>query len=76
MASLDRGTWWYVTPAAERVAISHGRTVDGEPLAADHTVYTSLPAALELAVGIVHACLEVEPEFTQREMLKLWLRED
>lgn len=71
----ERGLWWHVRPAGGRVELSHGVTVNGRPESARAVVLTSLDSALELAVGIVHACLDIDSEQTQRRMLELWVRE-
>lgn len=75
MHEPDRGIWWFVEPRDERLAISHGPTLDGEPLAPAATILVSLPAALELAVGIVQAALVVDERATQALMLEAWVRE-
>jgi hypothetical protein len=75
MQNDSAGVWWHVEPHDGRVRISHGPLDDGavDPPAA--IILTSLPAALELAVGIVHACLDLDSEGTQARMLELWVRE-
>lgn len=75
MDDTERGLWWHVRPAGDRVELSHGPTVNGRPETAHAVVLTSLPAALDLAVGIVHACLEIDSEQTQVLMLELWFEE-
>lgn len=75
MEDDPQGVWWHVAPEDGRVRISHGRRlpfVDEPPGA---IVMVSLEAALELAVGIVHACLDIDSEGTQARMLALWVRE-
>lgn len=62
-------------PVGERVQIAHGPTVDDRQLRPTAMVLVSLPAALELAVGIVHAALTIDATETQARMLALWLDE-
>lgn len=75
MDDPERGVWWHTRPVAGRIEVSHGPTVDGTPEAPRAIVMVSLPAALELAVGLVHACLDIDSEATQARMLALWVRE-
>lgn len=75
MSGEDRGTWWHVRADGDRIRIAHGPTIDGEPRAARATVLVGLDAACELAVGIVHAALEVDAARAQAAMLALWVRE-
>lgn len=72
----DAGTWWYVTPRDGRILVNHGvRTVDGGVGPMRGSVLVGFDAALELAVGIVHAALEVDADRAQAAMLALWVRE-
>lgn len=71
----DQGTWWHVEPHGARLRVSHGRTMNGRPLPPKAVVMVSLDAALELAVGLVHAALDIDSERTQARMLELWVRE-
>lgn len=75
MVDPERGTWWGVRSAGARIEISHGPSVDGQPLETHAIVLVGLAAALELAVGIVHAALDIDAEATQRQMMLLWVRE-
>lgn len=69
------GIWWHVGPEGDRIRLQHGETIDGVMQPPRAIVLVSLPAALELAVGIVHAALDVDAETTQAAMLALWVRD-
>lgn len=75
MMDHDHGVWWFVSADGDRIRISHGPTIDGLPQSPAASIGVGLDAALELAVGIVHAALAVDPDRTQSAMLQLWLRD-
>jgi hypothetical protein len=75
MADTVHGVWWHVAPDGNRVRVQHGPSAFGTNDPPSAIVLVSLPAALELAVGIVHACLDIDSEATQARMLELWVRE-
>lgn len=75
MQDDSRGVWWHVAAQDGRVRVQHGRSQFGTDDPPSAIVLVSLNAALELAVGIVHACLEIDADRTRERMLELWVRE-
>jgi hypothetical protein len=70
-----RGIWWSVERDGDRLLVSHGRTVDERPLPPAAIIGVSPDAALELAIDLVNACLDIDSEATTARMLALWIRE-
>lgn len=71
----DSGIWWHVAVDGDRVVVQHGRYDAGELDEAAATVRVGLEAACKLAVGLVHAALELDSGRAQALMLALYADE-
>lgn len=69
---LRSGTVWSVERSGDRVLVEHGAVVEDGAIEWRGRVFVSLGPALELAVGIVQACLQIDEREAQARMLALY----